>query len=110
MNIDELTIGDAKAIAGMVCGAQPRSAPKLEVGKAYFFFTIPLYRLGRVTEVCGDWVRLEQSGWVANAGRIHEAFATGSLSEFEPIGDEWVNVSAATSVVPWNFDIPTEAK
>lgn len=80
-----------------------------QVGKKYLIRCVTLYYTGRVSEIIGNDLILEDAAWVADSGRFHDALKTGSLSEVEPFIDP-VIVPLATVVdaTVWNHDLPQE--
>ena len=111
-NTDDLTIGQLKELKSIVGNdsGSPRY-PTLKPGSRWMFFGVPSYTLGEVVEQAGAFVRLKGGGWVADTGRLHEAFQHGTVSEFEPFGaDTWVNLDATTRIVAWEHDLISEAK
>jgi hypothetical protein len=110
MDIDQMTIGDFKKIAGMVgCGPTPESP--FEVGKAYLFFGVTRYMIGRVRKVFGDLVVIDEASWIPDTGRFSTAVSEFKLAEVERAPDGVVvNVSAITDAVPWSGKLPTENK
>jgi hypothetical protein len=106
MNLDELTIGQAKQLAAMF-GAQAPQAPQstaYEVGKCYFIRTATYHVVGRLVRITDSDLVLEDASWVADSGRFHNALRDGELSEVEPFvrpvivsrgglidGTEWIH-------------------
>lgn len=111
MNINDLTIGQAKELAAMFgLTAQTKPCP-VEVGKAYLFRTVTHIELGRVVEIIGDFVKLEDASWVADTGRYHNALKDGTLNEVEPYPDYTiVHLGAMVNIAPWNHKLPREQK
>jgi hypothetical protein len=85
MNIDDLTIGQAKQLAALL-GMQPAasSAAPYEVGKCYFIRTVTHHYTGRLVAVHPQELVLEDAAWIASDGRFAQALNTGVLEEVEP--------------------------
>lgn len=58
-----------------------------EVGANYFVRTVTHHFTGRLVEVGGQELVLEDAAWIADSGRWMSAIATGSLGEVEPYPD-----------------------
>ena len=111
MNIDDLTVGQIREISKMIgCGETATRCPA-EIGSAVLIRTVTYHLLGRVTEIIGSWVRLEDACWVASSGRWNNALETGELAEVEVMPDGClVNLDTAVDITPWNHDLPDETK
>ena len=82
MQIDELTIGQAKELAGMF----PKCAQDSpwEIGKNYLIRTVTMIPTGRLVAVTAQELVLEDAAWIADTGRFSEALKTGKFNEVEP--------------------------
>lgn len=76
------------------------------VGGAYFFRTVTYHLTGRITQVLGNLLVLEDAAWIADSGRFTQAIKDGVLSEVEPVGAAIVNLSAVTDMFPWKHPLP----
>lgn len=83
-----------------------------KVGSSYLFRTVTMCNVGKVKEVVGDIVVLEEASWVADTGRFHTALKTGELSEVEPWADgiAYLNIGALVDAGNWNHPLPKEQK
>jgi hypothetical protein len=105
MNIDDLTIGQAKQLAALfgTQAPQPKSTA-YEVGKCYFIRTATYHVVGRLVRITDSDLVLEDASWVADSGRFHNALRDGELNEVEPFvrpvivsrgglidGTEWIH-------------------
>lgn len=84
MNINELTIGQAKEIAsifGLTAGTLP-SHP-FEIGANYFLRTVTHHHTGKLVAVTATELVLENAAWIADDGRLNESLKTGSFNEVE---------------------------
>jgi len=69
-----------------------------EIGKDYFMRTVTYHLTGRVIDIVGEFLVLEDAAWIADSGRFNEFIAgkeTSSL-EVEPFGDKKVFVNMAS--------------
>src|SRR3990167_3486481 len=81
-----------------------------EVGSAYFFRTVTYFATGRVKEIVGKFLVLEDAAWIADSGRFSDAIGKGILDEVEPVDSMFLNTDVITDAFPWNFDLPREQK
>ncbi len=113
MNINDLTIGQAKELASAFGGNNQSSIP-FEVGKAYLFRTVTHVELGKVESICGAFVTLSTASWIADTGRYHDLLKSGVFddnAEIEPYPNGTiVNTSALINAAPWPHSLPTEQK
>ena len=94
MNINDLTIGQAKELSSMFSkcngvSVSPSTSNKrhdFEVGKKYFVRTVTNHYLGEVVEVNELCVVMVKVTWVADDGRFHKAMQGewDSNAEHEP--------------------------
>jgi hypothetical protein len=86
---------------------------QFEVGRAYLFFNVTRYILGKVVANYDDAIVLENSSWVADTGRYHAALANGDLKEVEvnPLNTEHILFKGAIcDVAIWNHPLPAKTK
>lgn len=122
INIDELTLAQIKEIQKLTLGANSISenAPRLpgelsgspvKIGEAYLFRTVTHIEVGRVTEICGDFVTIEDASWIADTGRYHDCLKNGVFSEVEPYPiSSTVNLGSLINFAPWPHSLPKEQK
>lgn len=110
MSIDNITIGEARMIANMF-GAAVDNHPPFEVGKAYFIRTCTYHFTGRIREITGGFLVLDDAAWIADSGRFADALKAGTLNEVEPMPDgTLVAIGAITDAAPWAHALPTNQK
>ena len=81
------------------------------IGKAYLVRTGTMLVTGRVVQVVGQLLVLEDAAWIADTGRFSTALKTGELSEVEPAdGLVFVGIGAIVDVYEWNHKLPREVK
>ena len=86
MNIDTLTIAEAREIARLF-GAQPQTGHPYTIGSPYFIRTVTHHHTGRLVAVTEHELVLEDAAWIADDGRFADALKTGNFSEVEPFPD-----------------------
>ncbi len=110
MNIEDLTIKQARELAGLF-GSNASRNP-YDLGSSYLIRTVTHYAVGRVVEVTEHEIVLEQASWVADTGRFHEALSSGVLEEVEPFRGPRTIIGrgAVVDADPWAHDLPTSVK
>ena len=88
MNIDDLTIGEARQLASMF-NSQPALASDVtagpwEIGKNYLIRTVTMIDTGKLVAVGSQELVLESAAWIADTGRFTGALQTVTFSEVEP--------------------------
>jgi len=110
MNIDDLTIKDAKALAALFGHKQTEEHP-FKVGENYLIRTVTMIQLGRLEWVGEKELVLSSASWVADTGRFYDALQTGSLSEVEPFKNSViVGRGSIVDASIWTHPLPTEQK
>jgi|SRR5688572_6127322 len=99
MNIEDLTIGQAREIARLL-GAQtpPATSHPYQIGSPYFIRTVTHHHTGRLVVVTEHELVLEDAAWIADDGRFADALKTGNFSEIEPFPDGQVIVGRASVI------------
>ena len=116
MNINELTIGQAKELANLFSNkTESNKSHPFEIGKNYFIRTVTMFYVGKLKAVYNDTLVLSEASWVANSGRFHNALKFGlelvSESEIEPfIDDALISRGALVDATVYNFPLPTTQK
>ena len=86
MDINELTIGQAKELSKMFSGScgKPDNGP-WEVGKKYFIRTVTMHLTGELVSVSSHELVLKDAAWIADSGRFNEALKDiNNADEVEP--------------------------
>jgi len=108
MSIENITIGELKAILPLVGGS---SHSLVQIGTAVLIRTVTMYYTGRVKAVSASEIELDEAAWIADCGRFADALRTGTLKEVEPYpGCCIVSRGAIVDVSPWNHPLPREQK
>jgi acetolactate synthase small subunit len=99
MNIETLTIAQAREIAALFNTATPTdSSTGFKIGQNYQIRTVTMIYTGRVVQVSHHEVIIEDAAWIADTGRFSNALRTGSYSEVEPYPDGKVIIGRASIV------------
>jgi len=82
-----------------------------EIGSAYFIRTVTYFATGRVKDIVGQFLVLEEAAWIADTGRFSDALAKGVMDEVEPInGEMFINTNSITDAFPWKHSLPKEQR
>lgn len=108
MNIDELTIGQAKEISSLFPADGDAQTP-FKVGKAYLIRTVTYATVGVVDGITGGFLEMSSASWVADTGRFYDALVNGALSEVEPFPNGViVAIASIVDATLWKHKLPTE--
>jgi len=124
MNIDGLSIGDAKKLLAeaeelrKLFGGQAQSAGsagRWQTGRNYFIRTVTHHLLGKLEEVTEQELWLSSVSWIADDGRFNEFLATGKpgqAAEIEPApeGDVAVGRGSLIDAYIWPHGLLREVK
>jgi hypothetical protein len=70
-----------------------------EIGGEYFFRTVTYHYTGRLVDIVGQFLILEDCAWIADSGRFNEFFTNPSSSlEVEPYGERLVRLNIQSIV------------
>lgn len=86
MSIDDITIAEARELAGMFSG-QPVDVGAWEIGKNYLIRTVTMIDTGRLVAVGVHELVIEDAAWIADTGRFADAVAKAEFGEVEPFPD-----------------------
>lgn len=112
MNIDELTIGQARELLRMFPQEGDTFQP-FEIGKNYLIRTATHIDVGQVVAVGPTEIVMINASWIADTGRYHNALMEGTLSEVEPYppGQQVIiGRGALIDATQWNHPLPREQK
>lgn len=82
MNIDDLTLGQIKALATSFLPPVDNSA--WEIGANYLIRTVTMIDTGRLVAVTAQELVLEDAAWIADTGRFADAVEKTEFGEVEP--------------------------
>ena len=83
INIEEITIGDARKLAALLGNQPQQSESPYRIGGKYFIRTVTHHHTGRLVRVTPQELVLEDAAWIADDGRLTQALATGVFGEVE---------------------------
>ena len=86
MNIDDMTIGQARQLATLFCKNDDAPSP-WEVGSVYLIRTVTMIDTGRLIAVTPQELVLEEAAWIADTGRFSDALKSLNFNEVEPFPD-----------------------
>src|SRR5262245_30178845 len=86
MNINDLTIGEAKALAAMFAGPLVDNSA-WEVGQIYLIRTVTMIDTGKLIAVTPQELVLENAALIADTGRFADALKSIKFNEVEPFPD-----------------------
>ena len=113
MNINDLTIGEAKESASILGGnaSTKQDDNSFALGEKYLIRTVTMMYTGKLARVTKHDILLTDAAWIADSGRYADALKKGTLNEIEPYPNE-VAVSRAAIVdfAIWSHDLPREQK
>lgn len=115
MNIDDLTIKEAKELACLFGNAKTMGGSDcchpFKVGENYIIRTVTMIQLGRLDWVGDKELVLSSASWIADTGRFHDALKTGKLNEVEPFtNDVIVGRGSIIDASIWTHKLPKEQK
>ena len=84
MNINDLTIGQAKELSALF-GVAPSSPQHFfEIGKNYIVRTVTMIYTGKLVSVGPNELVLVDAAWIPETDRFMQFVATGAVKECEP--------------------------
>ncbi len=98
MNIEQLTIAEAREILRLFTGHQTPCQHPYQVGSPYFIRTVTHHHTGRLVAVTEHELVLEDAAWIADDGRLSDALKTCEFSEVEPFPDGQVIIGRASVI------------
>lgn len=100
MNIDELTIKEARELAALFNQRSSDPSP-YEIGETYLVRTVTMIDTGVVVRVTQQEIILRDAAWIADTGRFADALKKAEFSEVEPFpdGEVIINRSAVIDAV-----------
>ena len=116
MNINELTIGQAKELASLLNNkTESNKSHPFQIGENYFIRTVTMSYVGKLKTVFDDIFVLSEASWVADSGRFHNMLKSGleslAASEIEPfMNDVIISRNALIDATVYNFPLPTTQK
>jgi len=108
-----LTLSELRKILAAVIVPEPSMVTyPWEIGGPYFIRTVTMHYTGKLVQVYAGELVLEDTAWIADSGRFHEALMKGTLNEVEPFPAGKVIVSrySVIDVSVWTHDLPRVPK
>jgi hypothetical protein len=88
-----------------------RSDYPFVVGESYFIRTVTYHMTGRVKQIVGHFLVLEDAAWIAEGERFMQAINEGKLNEVEPVKTKvLLNIETITDAFPWIHHLPRDQK
>jgi hypothetical protein len=111
MDIDSLTIGEAKQLANLFGSGAHKPGP-WRVGTAYHIRTVTHHYTGRLVAVYEHELVIDEAAWIADDGRFAAALRTGVLEEIEPYpgGQVIIGRGAVIDASEWVHELPRSVK
>jgi hypothetical protein len=105
MNIDDMTIKEAKELASLF-GKNKGTEHPYKIGESYLIRTVTMIIIGKLQWVGDLELLFSDAAWIADTGRFHDALKKGTLNEIEPFVDD-VIVGRTTIIdgTKWNFSL-----
>lgn len=100
MNIEEMTIGQARQIAALFNNSQQKTSDDShwEIGKCYLIRTVTMIDTGRLVAITDKELVLESAAWIADTGRFADAVASAEFFEVEPFPDGKVIINRSAVI------------
>ncbi len=105
MNLEELTLGQIKEIQTM-CGTKNKNEAPFKIGEKYFIRTATYFHLGRLKELSGKWLILEDVSWIADTGRFYDFLKDGTCNEYESFQDDvYIPLDSVIDITKWKHEL-----
>jgi hypothetical protein len=98
MDVNELTIGQARELAALVGGGEKTAAHPWVIGENYFIRTVTMAQTGKLVAVHAQELVLVDAAWIADTGRFAQAVKNADFAEIEPFPDK-VNVIVGRAAI-----------
>ena len=111
-NINSLTLGEIKEVARIVGVGNGHALP-YKIGSCYLIRTVTNYWVGRVTDIVGKFLTIQEASWVADTGKFSKCLKDGAFNEVEvvPSGSPVnVNTEAIVDSIEWTNSLPEKTK
>lgn len=84
MNINEITIGQARELAALFSQTARADDSHWKIGNPYLIRTVTMIDTGILVAVTDKELVLEEAAWIADTGRFSDAIAKAEFGEVEP--------------------------
>lgn len=80
-------------------------------GEIVFLRTVTHHLTGRISDIIGKFLVLEDAAWIADDGRFMQCIESGTLNEVEPVTcPVRLNTDCIVDAYPWRHPLPREQK
>ena len=112
MNLNDITLGQAKELAAMLGNTSSSTAAHpYTVGEKYAIRTVTMIYVGELIAVYKDELVLKTCAWVADTGRFHDFLKSGTVNEVEPMpGNVIIGRGGIIDCAVWSHKMLTEQK
>ena len=105
MDLENLTLKQVKEIQSALRSPKESNHP-FKVGEKYFIRTATFFQLGRLKEIKGKWLILEEASWIADTGRFHEFLRDGKCNEYESFTEDvYVPLDSVIDITVWTHSL-----
>lgn len=105
MNLENMTLKEIKELQSLFEQPKQKRVP-FEVGKNYFIRSVTHYYTGRLTDIVGEWLVLDEASWIADTGRFHDFLKDGKCNEYESfISPVYVPMGSVIDITEWKFPL-----
>lgn len=109
MNLDDLTLGEVKALINMT--RQAALTTHFSVGEKYLIRTVTMMYTGELISISDSDLLLANAAWIADSGRYTDALERGELNEVEPYPNQViVSRAAIVDAAIWAHALPRKQK
>ena len=100
MNINELTIGQARELAALLnTNVATVASHPFTIGANYFIRTVTHHFTGKLLQVFPTELVLVDGAWIADDGRLSDALRKGEFTEVEPFPDDQQIIIGRGSII-----------
>ena len=114
MQIDELTIKQAKELTALLGGQSSNNKPHpYVIGEKYLIRTVTMTHIGKLKAVYENELLLENDSWIASTGRFHDTIKGGEdmLDEVEPfVDDVIIGRGSIVDMTLWRHSVELKQK
>lgn len=110
MNIDDLSVGQAKQLVALFSAPQASASPfDALIGKNVMIRTVTMILVGRLVAVYSRELAITDASWIADTKRWQQFIATGAVNECEPYPDNQMVIigrGALIDATEWLAPLP----
>lgn len=105
MSIEELTLKEFKELQSIFVPKQATQSP-FKIGEKYFIRTATYFHLGKLKEINGKWLILEEASWIADTGRFYDFLKDGKCNEYEAFQDDvFIPLDSVIDITKWRHEL-----